>query len=1025
MLRSHLAIGALALSLHASVLAESIPQVISLEFLGETSFETGFSYENTEVGGLSAITYDAANQQYFLLSDDRSDINAARFYTATIDMSDGSLDDGDISFTSVVSLKDSNTQVYPQSSIDPEGLALSAKGDLYLSSEGDARNLIDPFVQRIDAVTGSTLAELPVPAKYSPTADQTSGIRNNLALEALTLTPDGNTLYTGLENALYQDGSAATVNTQSPARILKFNLTDLNDSTEFIYQVEQTPDAPIPADAFSTNGLVELLALNNDGALLALERAFSVGVGNDVRLYEIDEMGNKRLLLNVEDNYGIVPDNLEGMTFGPELADGRKRLLMVSDNNFGATQKTQFLAFAVQTLDNIAATEIHTEDFSSLSEGSWSVYSVASNRGWQYESRDGLDSMVMNGYGADVASDDWLISPALNLGNVLSPVLTFQSRVYFGGGDFTAKISTDYAGGNPSAANWNEISFNKPDDSSGEWTNAGDIDLSLYAGMSNVYLAFHYTSTGTEGGDGAAWNVGDIVVMGKAKGDLPLTASLSAIETEILTSQTASFTAEASNGAGGPYTYSWDFGDGHIATGATVEHQYANAGTYTVSVTATDSAGNEMTVSKNSYITIIQATQSDIPQAAGDLRIATFNAYLNRSNSGDILTDMQAGNDPQIAKVAEILQRVRPDVVLINELDYVADGSAVDAFKANYLKVSQNGADPIDYPYVFLAPSNTGIDSGLDLDNDGHATGVAGDAFGFGLFEGQYGMVLLSRYPIDSDNARTFQKFLWKDMPNAKLPVDPTTGHPWYSEAALDVFRLSSKSHWDVPVIINNQLIHILASHPTPPVFDGDEDRNGTRNHDEIRFWADYIDPENSTYIYDDNGTTGGLAANKRFVILGDLNASPDEGDATDNPMSLLLTANAWVQNESTPTSAGGEAHSTDNSFAATHTADWRMRADYVLPSTFGLTLEQSAVFWPIRTDELYPLIGPGVQSSDHRLVWNDLTITEKAADDVEESTETHSGGGGSTSILMLFMLALLSIRKALQSQALATKGDK
>lgn len=384
MLRSHLAIGALALSLHASVLAESIPQVISLEFLGETSFETGFSYENTEVGGLSAITYDAANQQYFLLSDDRSDINAARFYTATIDMSDGSLDDGDISFTSVVSLKDSNTQVYPQSSIDPEGLALSAKGDLYLSSEGDARNLIDPFVQRIDAVTGSTLAELPVPAKYSPTADQTSGIRNNLAFEALTLTPDGNTLYTGLENALYQDGSAATVDTQSPARILKFNLADLNDSTEFIYQVEQTPDAPIPADAFSTNGLVELLALNNDGALLALERAFSVGVGNDVRLYEIDEMGNKRLLLNVEDHYGIVPDNLEGMTFGPDLADGRKRLLMVSDNNFGATQKTQFLAFAVQTLDNIAATEIHTEDFSSLSEGSWSIYSVASNRGWQY-----------------------------------------------------------------------------------------------------------------------------------------------------------------------------------------------------------------------------------------------------------------------------------------------------------------------------------------------------------------------------------------------------------------------------------------------------------------------------------------------------------------------------------------------------------------------------------------------------------------------------------------------------------------
>ena len=143
---------------------------------------------------------------------------------------------------------------------------------------------------------------------------------------------------------------------------------------------------------------------------------------------------------------------------------------------------------------------------------------------------------------------------------------------------------------------------------------------------------------------------------------------------------------------------------------------------------------------------------------------------------------------------------------------------------------------PLEYGYSFLAESNTGIPSGFDFDHDGRIGG-GGDALGFGEFPGQYAMVVLSRFPIDTKRVRTFRKFLWRDMPGALLP------RSWYSPAQLAVLPLSSKSHWDVPVRIGRVTLHLLASHPTPPAFDGAEDRNGRRNHDEIRFWNDYLTP--------------------------------------------------------------------------------------------------------------------------------------------------------------------------------------
>lgn len=380
------------------------------------------------------------------------------------------------------------------------------------------------------------------------------------------------------------------------------------------------------------------------------------------------------------------------------------------------------------------------------------------------------------------------------------------------------------------------------------------------------------------------------------------------------------------------------------------------------------------------------------PAEAGShrtIRFATFNASLNRNFAGQLIADLSTPNNAQAKTIAEIIQRTRPDVLLINEFDFVENGVAAELFQDNYLSVSQNGAEPIEYGYYFVAPSNTGIPSGFDFNNNG-AVGGPDDAFGFGFFPGQFGMAVYSRYPIDYENIRTFQYFLWKDMPGALLPDDPNLPGPadWYSPDELDVFRLSSKSHWDVPIQIDGKIVHFLVSHPTPPVFDGPEDRNGTRNSDEIRFWADYILPSRSGYIYDDNGNYGGLTPGAMFVIAGDQNSDPLDGDSIPGSIQQLLE-HPLVNTRMTPSSEGAIqqsllqgganiAHLSDPAFDTADFADGapgNLRADYVLPRK-NMHIMDAQVFWPLNTDPLFPLVGTfPFPSSDHRLVWIDVRI--------------------------------------------------
>lgn len=347
-------------------------RVTDIDLLGMTTFATGLPFAETEVGGLSGLVYDAANDRYYAISDDRSQRNPARFYTLAIDLADGTLDEGDVTFEAVTTLLDETGAPFAENSLDPEGIALTSDGRLFISSEGNvnAEPPVNPFIREF-SLEGQQLAELTLPDKYLPNADRTAGIRNNQAFESLTVAPGDAYLYAAVENALAQDGPQATLEEESLARVLQIDLASGEPVHEYVYIVNPIPQAPASAEGAADNGLVDLLPLDSNGSFLALERSYAEGVGNTIKLfaaqtqgaldvlgvesllweeegtpYEMDPAIAKQELIDLAE-LGVQPDNVEGMVFGPQLADGRQSLILVSDNNFNETQTTQFIALAV------------------------------------------------------------------------------------------------------------------------------------------------------------------------------------------------------------------------------------------------------------------------------------------------------------------------------------------------------------------------------------------------------------------------------------------------------------------------------------------------------------------------------------------------------------------------------------------------------------------------------------------------------------------------------------------------------
>jgi len=351
---------------------------------------------------------------------------------------------------------------------------------------------------------------------------------------------------------------------------------------------------------------------------------------------------------------------------------------------------------------------------------------------------------------------------------------------------------------------------------------------------------------------------------------------------------------------------------------------------------------------------------------ATEIRVATYNAELSRKGPGLLLADIAGGKDAQVAAVVEVIATVRPDILLLQGIDYDMDGLAIDAL-ADRLR-----ARDLDYPHLFALKPNTGMRTGLDLDGDGRANGPR-DAQGFGYFGGQDGMALLSRYPVVADAVRDLSGLLWAELPGATLPV--LDGRPFPSEDAQAVQRLSTTGHWVVPVRVGETAIRLLAFHATPPVFDGPEDRNGLRNRDELRLWSLYLD----------GALPGVPAPDGPFVVLGDANLDPNDGDGRSAAMAAFLADPRLRDPAPRPVGgieaalAQGGANATQRGDPGLDTADWddaapgdpgNLRVDYVLPSA-DLTVTGAGVFWPADG----PMAETVAAASRHRLVWVDLAL--------------------------------------------------
>ena len=380
---------------------------------------------------------------------------------------------------------------------------------------------------------------------------------------------------------------------------------------------------------------------------------------------------------------------------------------------------------------------------------------------------------------------------------------------------------------------------------------------------------------------------------------------------------------------------------------------------------------------------------------AAPVRLMTYNIEDVRT------ADLKRTDHPRLQAAAARIQSLAPDVLLVNEMTYdqpgdpgytAGDPAGQNArrFVEHYLSRPQaDTLGGLSYQTVML-PVNTGLPSGYDLNNDDRvvtevpsvppspddgsvaeqtAAGRAygNDAWGFGTFPGQYGMALFVRADVEvlRDSIRTFRLFPWSRMPNAAEPVDSTSGEPWYTPEEWRHFRLSSKSHWDVPLRLpDGSILHVLASHPTPPAFDGPARRNVRRNHDEIRLWVDYLN--DAPYIRDDSSRGGGLHAGAAFAVMGDLNADPEE-DGVYRGAIRDLVEHERVRSSAVPTAtAAGQA--AFPSLDPDDTARWGGRIDYVLPSS-TLSVDRSGVWRPTPRDTT------ALPASDHFPVWMDVRV--------------------------------------------------
>lgn len=390
---------------------------------------------------------------------------------------------------------------------------------------------------------------------------------------------------------------------------------------------------------------------------------------------------------------------------------------------------------------------------------------------------------------------------------------------------------------------------------------------------------------------------------------------------------------------------------------------------------------NEIMIASQRKVLTLSVALLALIASSGFGAVPTVAVRFMTFNLEDIRHDQASTtNNARLQRLAEAIQRIRPNVLLLNELETVSDSSqksTADLFIQNYLMIPQaEWLEGIAFA-SFTPATNTGIPSGHDLDRSGEVHDIppprsqrqtseqrayGGDCFGFGTFPGQYGMALLvdPALKIIDTEIRTYQRFLWNDLPDVQIPT-LEDGSPYYSDDAWAEFRLSSKTHAIVPILLpNNTTVNAIISHPTPPAFDGREQRNKLRNHDEIRMISAII--ENHQFLYDDQGLIGGLAEGSSFVVMGDLNADPKHGSSIGDPINTFLLGSNQIAKTPAPASS-----IKIEGLDPTDTSGFRLRVDYVLPSS-DLEILDSGL-WRYGSDR------DSGFGSDHFPVWVDLLV--------------------------------------------------
>lgn len=386
---ARLGVGVLALLMIA---AADHARAAAFEYIGQQIVPSGTVFSGTTVGGLSGIDFVAGTGSYVAISDDRSSLQAARTYGLSLDLAEfkrsAAPGNAGVRFDSVTTIRKPDGSAFATNTVDPESLRFDARrGTMVWSNEGQrsAAGFQAPTVREM-RMDGSAVRDFAVPTRYLPSGSTSGGaagdkgVYNNLAFEGLTLSTDGNTLYTATENSLAQDGPPASSANGSPSRILSFDIASGRAGAEYVYNVSPVALPANPVGGFATNGLTELLAVG-DRQFIAIERSFASGAqtpgtgpsgmptGNTIRLYFVDARqatdvsafdslsgqtytaASKTLLIDLstlknDDGSALALDNIEGLTLGP-MWQGKQTLMLVSDNNFSGGQFTQFVALSL------------------------------------------------------------------------------------------------------------------------------------------------------------------------------------------------------------------------------------------------------------------------------------------------------------------------------------------------------------------------------------------------------------------------------------------------------------------------------------------------------------------------------------------------------------------------------------------------------------------------------------------------------------------------------------------------------